>query len=65
MPKFELQISWMMTTTVEVEAGTEEDATRFVLAGGTRMTDGSFVPFSMTVDRVAMVRIPATLLRVK
>jgi len=51
MKRFEIQVSWTMTTSVEVEAQTGEEACRCVLAG-MRPMDGSFVPFSMRVDSV-------------
>ena len=51
MKRFEIQVSWMMATTIEVAAQTREEANRCALTG-VRPTDGNFVPFSMNVDSI-------------
>jgi hypothetical protein len=63
--KFELQISWTMTATLELDAESEEDATCYALNNARRVTDGSFVPFSMNVDSISAIKSTQRLLIVK
>jgi hypothetical protein len=58
-----------MTAAVQVDAETEEEATRYATAVRCP-SDGNFLPFSMNVDSIEEIvasspRVPAGLVRVK
>ncbi len=65
MSKYNVQVSWTVTTAGEVEADSEQDAALYTLSSTRRPDDGSFVPFSMSVDSIEEVRARARLFRVK
>lgn len=51
MRTFELELSWMMTTNVLVEARSAEDAEQYACSMG-QPDGGNFVPFSIDVGSV-------------
>jgi len=63
MCKFELQVSWTMATTVEIEANSQQEAVNYALTKMRRPEEGEYVGSSMNVDSIEEISPP--LLRVK